>query len=75
MSRGQYEYFVTYTFTSRDNTEHSKEFRVSATEFDDFREGQSIDIVYLPRDPTVSATQAMVARVRNTPHGHLGVTR
>ena len=59
MSRGQFEYFVTEFFASRDNTEHSKEFRVSATEFDDFREGRSIDIVYLPRDPTVSATRAM----------------
>ncbi|MDJ0750614.1 MAG: DUF3592 domain-containing protein [Woeseiaceae bacterium] len=75
MSRGQFEYFVTYTFNSRDDVEHSKEFRVSATEFDDYSEGQQIDVVYLPRDPAVSATHAMVARVRNTRHGYLGGTR
>lgn len=72
MSRGEFEYFVTYAFRSRDDAEHNKEFRVSATEFDDYREGQPIDIVYLPRDPAVSATHAMVARVRNTSHGHTG---
>ena len=75
MSRGEFEYFVTYAFKSRDDVEHSKELRVSATEFDDYREGQQIDVVYLPSDPDVSATHAMVARVRNTSHGNSGGTR
>ncbi len=72
MSRGEFEYFVTYAFSSRDDVEHSKELRVSATEFDDYREGQQLDVVYLPSDPAVSATHAMVARVRSTSHGHSG---
>tara|TARA_R110002096_G_scaffold154923_1_gene319107 strand:+ start:5015 stop:5407 length:393 start_codon:yes stop_codon:yes gene_type:complete len=69
MSRAQFEYFVTYAFTARDGAEHSKEFRVSATEFDSFREGRPIDIVYLPRDPSVSATHEMVSRARYTAPG------
>lgn len=71
MSRAEFEYFVTYSFTSLDEAEHSKEFRVSATEFDSFSEGQPIDIVYLPSDPSVSATREMVTRVRNTAPGHI----
>ncbi|MDJ0699191.1 MAG: hypothetical protein QNJ07_04995 [Woeseiaceae bacterium] len=39
---------------------------MSATHFDDYSEGQSIDIVYLPRDPSISATREMVDKVRNT---------
>lgn len=66
MSRGQFEYFVTYAFRDRLGADISKEFRVSATRFDDYKEGQAIDIVYLPRDPTVSATREMVDTVRNT---------
>lgn len=66
MSRGQFEYFVTYTFRTRDGKEHSKERRVPATHFDEFSEGQSVDIVYLPRDPSVSATRDMVDQVRGS---------
>lgn len=71
MSRAQFEYFVTYTFTSLDEAEHSKEFRVPATAFDGFHEGQPIEIVYLPHDPSVSATREMVTRARNTAPGHI----
>lgn len=66
MSRGQFEYFVTYKFRTRDGTEHSKERRVPATHFDEFSTGQSVDIVYLPRDPSVSATRDMVDQVRGS---------
>ncbi|MDJ0759466.1 MAG: DUF3592 domain-containing protein [Woeseiaceae bacterium] len=70
MARGEFEYYVTYTFRSRDNEEHRKEFRVSPTELDNYLEGESIDIVYLPRDPSVSATREMVDRVRSARANH-----
>lgn len=66
MSRGEFEYFVTYAFRARDGTDYEKELRVSATHFDDYSEGQSIDIVYLPRDPSINASREMVDKVRNT---------
>ena len=66
MSRGEFEYFVRYAFRVRDGSDCEKELRVSATHFDDYSEGQSIDIVYLPRDPSISATREMVDKVRNT---------
>ncbi len=66
MSRGEFEYFVTYAFRTRDGLDVEKELRVSATHFDDYSEGQSIDIVYLPRDPSISASREMVDKVRNT---------
>lgn len=65
-SRGEFEYFVTYAFRSRDGSDFEKELRVSATRFDDYSEGQSIDIVYLPRDPSINASREMVNKVRNT---------
>ncbi len=64
-SRGEYDYFVTYSFEAKDGNEYSKERRVKATEFGDYAEGQPIDIVYLPNDPDVSATREMVDKVRN----------
>ena len=69
MSRGQFEYFVTYAFRTPDDSDVEKELRVPATHFDDYSEGQSIEIVYLPRDPSVSATREMVDKVRNTRPG------
>lgn len=72
MSRGQFEYFVTYTFESRDEREYSKEIRVSATEFDNYQVGQPFDIVYLPGDPTVSVSHAMATQAGNTSIGHTG---
>lgn len=68
-SRGQFEYFVSYAFRTRDGADIEKELRVSATHFDDYHEGQSIEIVYLPRDPSISATREMVDRVRSKQHG------
>ncbi len=73
-ARGEFEYYVTYTFRSRDNEEHRKEFRVSPTELDNYPEGESIDIVYLPRDPSVSATREMVDRVRGAQATHSSPT-
>lgn len=69
MSRGQFEYFVTYAFRTADQSDIEKELRVPATHFDDYSEGQRIDIVYLPRDPSVSATREMVDKVRATQPG------
>ena len=65
MSRGEYDYFVTSSFDAKDGSEYSKELRVKATEFDEYAEGQPIDVVYLPGDPNVSATREMVDKVRN----------
>ncbi len=67
MSRGEFEYCVTYSFTAKDGREFDKEQRVQATRFDEYVEGQPIDIVYLPIDPSVNATREMVDKVRNTP--------
>ena len=64
-SRGEYDYFVTYSFEAKDGSEYSKELRVKATEFDDYTEGQPIDLVYLPNNPDVSATREMVDKIRN----------
>ena len=69
MSRAQYEYFITYAFRDRTGNDHSKEHRVSATRFDEYQAGQGLDIVYLPSNPSVSATREMVDRVRNTRPG------
>lgn len=69
MAKAEYEYFVTYAFRDRAGNDHSREERVSATHFDDYQAGQGLEIVYLPSDPTVSATREMVDRVRNTPPG------
>lgn len=69
MSRSEFEYFVTYAFRTADDLDVEKELRVPATHFDDYSEGQSIEIVYLPRDPSVSATREMVDKVRNTRPG------
>ena len=69
MSRAQYEYFIVYAFRDRMGNNHSKEHRVSATHFDDYQVGQGLEIVYLPSDPSVSATRETVDRVRNTPSG------
>lgn len=69
MSRRQFEYFVTYAFRTREGSDCDKELRVSATHFDDFSEGQPIEIVYLPRDPSISATREMVNKARYTPPG------
>lgn len=65
-SRGEFEYFVTYAFRDRGGSDFEKELRVSATHFDEYSEGQSIDIVFLPRDPSISASREMVDKVRNT---------
>ena len=64
LSRHEFEYFVTYSFCTRDGSSVEKELRVSATHFDDFSEGASLDVVYLPDDPSVSATREMVETVR-----------
>ena len=40
--------------------------RVPATCFDDYSEGQSFEIVYLPRFPSISASREMVDKIRNT---------
>lgn len=63
-SRGQFEYFVTYAFETKDGRDIEKELRVQATRFDEYAEGQPVDIVYLPSDPSVSATREMVDQVR-----------
>lgn len=63
-SRGQFEYFVTYAFRAQHGSDFQKELRVSPAHFDDYSEGQSIEIVYLQRDPSVSATREMVDKVR-----------
>lgn len=59
-----FEYFVTYTFDASDGTKHEKERRVSALDFNKYTEGQPIGIVYLPSDPSQSATRDMVDLVR-----------
>ena len=64
MSRGEFEYFVTYAFETKDGTEVTKELRVQASRFDEYAEGQPIEIVYLPSDPSLSATKEVVDRVR-----------
>ncbi len=64
MARGEFEYFVTYSFTTRDHQEVSKELRVSASRFDDYQQGEEIAIVYLPDDPSVSVTRDMLGQVQ-----------
>lgn len=64
---GNYEYYATYAFKARDGNEYSREYRVQASRFDEYKVGMPIDIVYLPGDPNVSATREIVDKVRNTP--------
>ena len=64
MSRGEFDYFVTYAFETRDGTEVTKELRVQASRFDEYADGQPIEIVYLPSDPSQSATKEVVDKVR-----------
>jgi hypothetical protein len=71
MSRGQFEYYVTYAFKTPDDAEYGKELRVQATRFDEYVGGQPIEIVYLPSDPTQSATREVVDKVR----GEIGRSR
>ena len=63
MARGEFEYFITYSFTTRDDQEFSKELRVSASRFDDYQQGEEIAIVYLPEDPSISVTRDMLGQV------------
>jgi hypothetical protein len=64
MARAEFEYFVTYAFKTPDDAEYTRELRVQATRFDEYVEGQPIEIVYLPDDPTVSAIREVVDKVR-----------
>ena len=62
-SRGEFENFVTYTFEAENGIQYSKTLRVTAR-FDEFEIGQPIEVTYLPDDPEVNATKAMVDKVR-----------
>lgn len=72
ISRGQFEYFMTYAFDCRDGSEVKKELRIPATEFHDYNEGEALEIVYLPKDPSISATRKMVDKVRAAQHDQTG---
>ena len=56
--------YVTYRFT--DDQGRAFENRVSVThrELNGLEEGGSFDIVYLPSDPSISAAESMVAKMR-----------
>lgn len=74
MARGEYNTFVTYDFTDWRGNEHSKEHRVSGPglggiRLANLRQGLSIDIVYLPDNPTVSATRDTLNKVSRTRGG------
>ena len=62
-SRGEFEYFATYAFQAENGIEHSKALKVTS-KLDDYQVGQPIEITYLPDEPSVNATKAMVDKVR-----------
>ena len=64
--RGQHwEFYLAYTFRTRGQNEVQKKFRISPSDFNKHSVGDEIAILYLPSDPSISATQAMVDKVRD----------
>ena len=53
-SRTHDDYFVCYEFSSRDGQRHTQKNRVTPADFQGYVEGEQIDVVYDPHDPTVS---------------------
>lgn len=64
--RGQHwEFYLAYTFRTRSQTEVRKKFRISPSDYNRHSVGDEIAIRYLPSDPSISATQAMIDKVRD----------
>ena len=64
LSRTDDAYIVTYEFTANDGRQYSRELNVKPSEFENFQQGQNLEIVYDTRNPEVSALKASVDEVR-----------
>ena len=63
------EPYLRYAFQDSYGRAFERKVGVSEEEFERYREGDSIDIVYLPGKPRVSATKAMVELSRSATRG------
>lgn len=64
--RGQHwEFYLAYTFRTNSQTEVRKKFRISPSDYSRHSVGDEIAIRYLPSDPSISATQAMIDKARD----------
>ena len=63
-SRNHDDYFVSYAFATRDGQRQVQRNRVTPADFQSYVEGEEIDIVYDPHDPTVSKIKLTVDEVR-----------
>lgn len=63
-SRTHDDYFVRYEFSTRDGQRHTQKNRVTPADFQGYVEGEQIDIVYDPHDPTVSMIKLTIDEAR-----------
>ncbi|MDJ0939517.1 MAG: DUF3592 domain-containing protein [Woeseiaceae bacterium] len=63
-SRNHDDYFVSYEFATRHGQRQLQRNRVTPADFQSYVEGEEIDIVYDPHDPTVSKIKLTVDEVR-----------
>ena len=63
-SRIHDDYFVAYAFWSRDGRRYKQRNRVTPADFQGYVEGERIDIVYDPCDPSVSMIKLTVDEAR-----------
>ncbi len=67
-SRTDNNHYVRYTFKSSAGIDYSREMRVSEHEFSQYTQGQAIDIVYLPFNPSIHALKTLVDKTRQAMH-------
>ena len=63
-SRNHDDYFVSYAFVLRDGQRQVQRNHVTPADFQSYIEGEEIDIVYDPHDPTVSMIKLTVDEAR-----------
>jgi len=57
--------YLRYRFRAADGNQYSHKINISSSENEKYQEGRPIELVYLPDNPKVSATAAMVEMVRD----------
>lgn len=63
---GEQQFFATYEFSDTGGSTHHRRLELLTSEIENYTEGQEIDIVYLPGQPSINATKDSVNQVRRS---------
>ena len=69
--KGGRRYYLWYEFRPDSGKTYGRKIAVDAADFDRYEDGDPIDLIYLPGNPSISAARTMVDAVRSsaTPDG------